>query len=94
MIEPISRRLRIRGHVQGVFFRDWTIATARELGLSGWVRNRLDGSVEALASGPANRVEAFIAHCHDGPGPARVESVAIEETDAPDAPGFHRHPTG
>ena len=56
----IARRLRIHGRVQGVFYRQWTIGTASELGLTGWVRNRDDGTVEAQVQGDESRVEALI----------------------------------
>lgn len=55
-----SVRLRIIGRVQGVWFRGWAVDQARELGLSGWVRNRGDGSVEALLAGPESRVRSMI----------------------------------
>jgi acylphosphatase len=63
----------IRGRVQGVGFRAWTEVTALERGLQGWVRNRRDGSVEALFAGPAAAVAAMVAECHRGPG--RVDRV-------------------
>ena len=53
----IGRRLRIFGRVQGVFFRNWAVGEARALGLTGWIRNRTDNSVEALAFGEAEAVE-------------------------------------
>ncbi len=68
-------RVRIEGRVQGVWFRGWTIEEARHRGLDGWVRNRVDGSVEALFSGSQEAVEAMIAACHRGPAAARVSSV-------------------
>lgn len=68
-------RVRIHGRVQGVWFRGWTIREARRHGLAGWVRNRLDGSVEALFSGSEEAVETMIAACHRGPPAARVRSV-------------------
>ncbi len=61
--------------MQGVWFRGWTLEEARRRGLVGWVRNRLDGSVEALFSGAQEKVEAMIALCHQGPGAASVSSV-------------------
>jgi acylphosphatase len=68
-------RVRIVGRVQGVWFRGWTVQEARRLGLEGWVRNRLDGSVEALFSGPRDAVEAMVSLCQRGPSAARVLSV-------------------
>jgi len=86
-------RLRISGRVQGVGYRAWAIATATRLGLSGWVRNRLDGSVEALVSGDDDTVEAMIALCGDGPYGARVTAVAIEEDQPDGSTGFGARPT-
>lgn len=77
----IYRHLRIHGRVQGVFFRGWSITTAREMGLAGWVRNRRDGTVEALVAGDPVAVTAFVAMCHQGPTTARVDR--IDEQDAP-----------
>jgi acylphosphatase len=89
-----ARRIRIEGRVQGVFYRDWTIATARALGLSGWVRNRRDGSVEALAIGTDDAIGQMIAACHDGPPQARVERVTVEDAAENDSvTGFSRRPT-
>lgn len=68
-------RVRIEGRVQGVWFRGWTIEEARRRGLVGWVRNRLDGSVEALFSGPQDSIEAMIVLCRRGPDSARVSST-------------------
>lgn len=73
------KRLRIRGRVQGVGYRYWTVGQARALGLRGWVRNRKDGSVEALAAGTDDALELFIAACHRGPRAARVTSVEVED---------------
>ncbi|MGB0697195.1 MAG: acylphosphatase [Rhodospirillaceae bacterium] len=71
-------RVRVEGRVQGVFYRAWTVETAKALGLSGWVRNRSDGSVEALFSGAEPSVERMIAACHQGPPSAAVRSVSAE----------------
>src|SRR5215470_20248432 len=86
-------RIRIEGRVQGVGFRYWTERVAVGLGLDGWVRNRRDGGVEALLSGPAADVAAMIARCQHGPPSARVDFVkVIEEAEEP-APGFEVLPT-
>jgi len=74
-VGDIAVRVVISGRVQGVWFRGWTVETASARGLRGWVRNRRDGSVEALLIGPAAAVEAVIAACHHGPPVAQVESV-------------------
>jgi acylphosphatase len=71
----LIRRLIIRGRVQGVGFRAWTEAMALELGIEGWVRNRLDGSVEALFAGPQERVLTIIVMCREGPPGAVVKGV-------------------
>ena len=73
------KRLRIRGRVQGVGFRYWAVGRARALGLRGWVRNRADGSVEAVAMGPQEAIHAFIAACRTGPRGARVDSLDVED---------------
>src|SRR5262249_52948745 len=67
-------RVVIRGRVQRVGYRAWTEYTALELGLEGWVRNRNDGTVEALFAGPANDVAAMLDACRLGPPGARVEA--------------------
>lgn len=89
----VARRLVITGKVQGVGFRDWTVRSARRLGLSGWVRNRLDGSVEALAAGPAGDVELLLASVRRGPPHARVEAVTVEPALGVTPDGFTRKPT-
>ena len=73
------KRLTIRGIVQKIGFRVWTERKAARLGLDGWVRNRLDGSVEVLIAGPPSAVAQLIEHCRSGPPLARVDSMAIEE---------------
>jgi acylphosphatase len=74
----IARRLTIEGRVQGVGFRYALADQARARKLSGWVRNRRDGSVEALVAGPEADVEALIAWSHRGPPAARVSAVKVE----------------
>jgi acylphosphatase len=69
------RHLVIHGRVQGVGFRAWVADTARQRGLSGWVRNRKDGSVEAVFAGPAQDVAAIVAECRTGPPAAEVVKV-------------------
>jgi acylphosphatase len=71
----ITVSVRIRGRVQGVWYRGWTEEEATRRGLRGWVRNRRDGSVEALFAGPAALVNDMIEACRRGPPAARVESV-------------------
>lgn len=83
-----SVRVTIRGRVQGVGFRAWTARRAGALGLSGWVCNRADGTVEALFSGPVDAVQAMIGDCRVGPKAARVEAVDCLETDEAREGGF------
>ena len=76
-------RLRVRGRVQGVFFRAETRARAESLGLVGWVRNAPDGSVEAAFEGEPERVESMVEWCRRGPDGAivdEVETIAEEPT--------------
>src|SRR6266853_730129 len=74
-----SARLHITGRVQGVGYRAWAIETAARLGLRGWVRNRRDGSVEALVTGDEDAVTAMVEACRDGPFAARVSEVHVSE---------------
>jgi acylphosphatase len=75
-------RLRITGNVQGVGYRIWAVRTAAGLGLRGWVRNRLDGSVEALATGAPEQIAVLIEGCRRGPYGARVAEVtAVPDED-------------
>ena len=72
-------RVVIRGRVQGVGYRAWTEYTALEVGLEGWVRNRRDGTVEALFAGPQEVVETMLKACRQGPPGARVEAIDEQE---------------
>ena len=72
------RQVSIHGRVQGVGYRAWVDHTAQTLGLEGWVRNRRDGSVEALFAGPADIVTTMIASCQRGPSWAKVDGVTDE----------------
>ncbi len=76
--------LKIEGRVQGVFYRHSTKTEARALGLSGWVRNMDDGSVEAEVEGPRDVVEKLIDWCRIGPPNARVDNVIVTWLDAGD----------
>jgi acylphosphatase len=80
-----ARRLRIEGRVQGVGYRDWLVREAERLGIEGWVRNRSDGTVEALLQGSEEAVEALVAWARRGPRGARVSDVqthAVEQSEA------------
>jgi acylphosphatase len=93
MAERKTVRATITGSVQGVWFRAWTVQEASARNLDGWVRNRRDGSVEAVFSGPADVVDDMLKACRRGPEAARVANVALtEERDAPQ-PGFRKLPT-
>jgi acylphosphatase len=74
-------RAQVEGRVQGVFYRASTEAEARRLGLTGWVRNRPDGSVEIEAQGEAGALEALLTWCRDGPPGARVTDLEHEAID-------------
>lgn len=89
-----TARIVIEGQVQGVWFRGWMQEAARRLGLSGWVRNRRDGSVEAVVSGVSVRVLEMIQMCETGPPSARVHNVRVTELDERNgAEGFTIRPT-
>jgi acylphosphatase len=72
------RQVTIRGRVQGVGYRAWVEHQAMARGLEGWVRNRRDGSVEALFAGPADVVAQMVALCRRGPSSARVDAIQDE----------------
>lgn len=84
----IRRRLRVRGRVQGVFYRDTVCAEARARGVAGWARNDADGSVEVTLEGPAEAVEAVIARCRVGPEHARVDAVEVTDEEPEGLTGF------
>jgi acylphosphatase len=84
----IRRRVRVRGRVQGVFFRASTRQHARALGVDGWVRNRPDGSLEAVFEGAPDAVEAALAFCRSGPPGARVLDVEVTAEEPRDELGF------
>lgn len=85
--------LTITGIVQGVGFRAFTAAEASRLGVSGWVRNRRDRSVEALISGPQPALDALIVRLHIGPTGSRVDKLEWRPAEVPDASGFVTLPT-
>jgi acylphosphatase len=92
---PKAVLVKVKGHMQGVFFRDWTVKTAPSLGLDGWVRNRLYGTVEALFTGdPAMADEMVSTHLPEGPPTAIVTAVVpwpVKPVDP--ANGFQWKPT-
>lgn len=80
----VIRHITVRGRVQGVGYRNFVEHAAQRLALEGWVRNRRDGSVEALFAGPDDRVAEMIGQCRRGPSGARVEGIA-DNVGSPDA---------
>jgi acylphosphatase len=90
----IRRRLTITGKVQNVFYRDWLIDQAISIGLDGWIRNRADGSVEAVVQGPAEMVARIIERARDGSPASRVEHVAVaDDMGTTVLSGFEKRPT-
>ncbi|RIK99986.1 MAG: acylphosphatase [Proteobacteria bacterium] len=84
----VRRRIVVHGRVQGVWFRDSTERQARALGVAGWVRNRRDGTVEAVFEGDARAVERAVAYCRQGPPRARVERVDVRDEPPEGIAGF------
>lgn len=84
----IARHVQITGRVQGVGFRAWTRSEAERLGLGGWVRNRDDGSVEALLEGSAPAVAEMIERLQHGPTLARVDDLQTTEAEPEGAVDF------
>jgi acylphosphatase len=93
-MDTVTRHLVIRGRVQGVGYRWSMVQAAKRLGVRGWVRNRRDGSVEALAAGDADAVEALVRWARQGPAGARVDAVDVADAGADGAPdGFEQRET-
>lgn len=95
-MNPLSTRtvrLRVVGRVQGVGYRAFVDMRANELGLTGWVRNRTDGSVEAVMQGTHVQVEQMLALCRKGPPAARVERIEISDEEIGAFEGFEVRPT-
>jgi len=89
----VAVQARITGKVQGVWYRAWTEDEAKKRGLKGWVRNRRDGSVEALFVGPEGKVDDMIKACHQGPAAAHVVGVTAEPCAESMPADFHQLPT-
>jgi len=89
----IARHLIISGRVQGVGYRDWLVASARKLGLAGWVRNRREGTVEAVIAGDADAVEELIRACGRGPRLAVVTGIDEMFCDPPANRDFIKKPS-
>lgn len=91
--EIIAVLARIEGKVQRVWYRNWTVENATKRGLTGWVRNRLDGTVEALFAGPKDQVDGMLEACLVGPPKARVDNIVISPAEVPNEPGFRETDT-
>jgi acylphosphatase len=96
--EQMAMHLKIQGKVQRVWYRQWLVDQARSRGIRGWVRNRSDGSVEAVLSGEMSAVRALVQACHQGPPKAQVSRIVQipgeyrpTEEDFPEE--FHQLPT-
>ena len=92
MSENVSRHVRISGKVQGVAYRFHAVREAERLGLRGWVRNLANGDVEAVACGPTDAVEAFIAWTRRGSPAAEVRTVLVREAEMSAENGFVQRP--
>ena len=88
MSATIARNVVIGGDVQGVFFRDSARREARRLGVSGWVRNRGDGRVEAHLEGPPDAVAELVLWCRSGPRHATVQELQVTEAQPAGYDGF------
>ena len=84
----VARHVRVTGHVQGVFYRAWAQGQARELAISGWIRNCSDGSVEAHLQGEDNAVTRMIERMGRGPANARVDNVDVEDASPEESGRF------
>ena len=85
-----AKRLVITGRVQGTGYRAWMVHKATQLGISGWVRNRSDGTVEALIAGEIAAVEELARACRRGPRMAEVSSIDEDMADPPEGYGFYQ----
>ena len=90
-MDKLHYNIRVKGRVQGVFYRASTVDTARRLGISGWVRNEPDGSVYLEAEGTRAQLDDLVDWCNQGPTYAEVKSVDFEEGDLRGFSGFDIH---
>lgn len=88
-----ARHVVIHGRVQGVWFRGWMRQEAQSLGLRGWVRNRRDGTVEAVIVGAAEAVDRIVEKCRTGPPMARVTEIIVSASELPADERFETLPT-
>jgi acylphosphatase len=93
MTERVTRRLEIHGRVQGVWYRESMRRQAERLGITGWVRNRADGCVEAVVQGTAQAVDHITHWARTGPEQARVDRVDVSPAEGEFA-AFEKRPTG
>ncbi|BBK43904.1 acylphosphatase [Allostella vacuolata] len=89
----VAERLVVSGRVQGVWYRAWTVENATGLGLRGWVRNRRDGTVEALLIGSRTAVDRMAERCRRGPPKAEVKAVGRTPAHDDGSQGFEQRPT-
>jgi len=94
MSERIAKRLHIHGRVQGVWYRESMRQEAERLGIAGWVRNRLDGTVEAVVEGDAAAVQAMTDWARRGPRDAEVRGMDVVEENPTGTTRFEKRPTG
>jgi acylphosphatase len=87
-VSAVRRRVVVRGHVQGVFFRDSVRRLAERYGVAGWVGNRRDGAVEAVFEGDADAVERLVRFCREGPRGARVDAAEVTDEEPEGERGF------
>ena len=92
-MNKITVRVRITGRVQGVCYRSWTVEYATSLGLSGWVRNRIDGSVEAIFYGNQKKIDEMIEALYQGPSAASVIFMTFDYEKIHVETGFKKIPT-
>jgi len=91
-MSQVALRVRVTGQVQGVFFRAWTRDKANELGVTGWVRNNPDGSVDGHLQGDKLAVQQLVDWLHQGPPSAQVTAVDVEVVEPDGSNGFEvRH---
>ena len=93
MSEPVARRLVAHGRVQGVWFRESMRREAEALGVTGWVRNRMDGTVEAIVQGEARAVAAIVEWARRGPERAQVRQLDVEEATPQPFETFETRPS-
>jgi acylphosphatase len=93
MSDEVTKRVVVRGQVQGVGFRYAMVQEARELGLFGWVRNRRDGTVESVIHGARDDVQHLVDWAERGPNGAVVKDVEITDSDEDGLPLFETRPT-